>query len=353
MSTEVVSEILDAAAPPLRYQRLLRALPGYRWWKPLVALVIAGIFWIVFQVFFELVVFGLAILAGDVELPEFTPDDVSGFATRLQDIVVAFFSLNLADAYSVVAGLGGVATLLPAALLGYRITGLRPLSVLRSVAFRFRWRWLLITLAPALLITGVSTVASFTLLPALGIGSPPTAPTTPVTTWLLCALLIVVLTPVQAAAEEFAFRGLVLQMVGGWVRPAIVAVVVSTAVFASLHTQYLGWATLDVAFFGAVAAYLTWRTGGLEASLSLHVVNNTVIFLLLASGALGSTSAVDIDHPATGDPISLIVTIITMGAYAVIVTFVARRRAIQDRLMPAAATATAPALQGIADTSTG
>ncbi|MEO6532838.1 MAG: type II CAAX endopeptidase family protein [Pseudolysinimonas sp.] len=331
--SEGVGQAGTVSAPPLRYPRLLRALPGYRWWKPLVALVIAGVFWIVFQVAFGLLAFGLALVVGDITVPAFTPDDVTSFAAKLQDIVVAFFSLDLADGFSVVAGLGGVATLLPAVLLGYRITGLRPLTVLRSVAFRFRWKWMLITLAPALLITGIAAVASFTVLPAIGIGSPPLAPTTPVTTWLLCALLILVLTPIQAAAEEFAFRGLVLQMVGGWVRPAIVAVVVSTAGFAALHTQYLGWATLDVAFFGAVAAYLTWRTGGLEASLSLHAVNNTVVFLVLASGAAGSTSAIDIDHPAKGDPISLLVTIVTMGAYALIITVVARRRGIQDRLV--------------------
>lgn len=340
MSESVAPSATDAA-PPLRYPRLLRALPGYRWWKPLVALLIAGVFWIVFQVVFALGVLALAILSGDIKIPAFTTDDVTAFAARFQHIVVAFFSLNMADAYSVVAGLGGVATLLPAVLLGYRIVGLRPLSVLRSVAFRFRWRWLLIALAPALLITGVSTVAGFTLLPALGIGSAAQTPTTPLTTWLLCGLLVVVLTPIQAAAEEFAFRGLVLQAVGGWVRPAVVAIIVSTVVFAALHTQYLGWATLDVAFFGAVAAYLTWRTGGLEASLALHAVNNTTIFLVVASGAAGSTSAVDIDHPATGDPISLLVTVVTMGAYAVIITFVARRRGIQDRLT------------GIADASSG
>jgi len=37
-----------ASPPPLPYHRLLRALPGYRWWKPLVALVITAVLWVVF-----------------------------------------------------------------------------------------------------------------------------------------------------------------------------------------------------------------------------------------------------------------------------------------------------------------
>lgn len=320
--------------PSLPYHRLLRALPTYRWWKPLVALVIAAVLWVVFQVVVGIGTFALAIHVGDVKLPDYTGGDLNAFAAQLQKIVIAFFSLDASDAFSLVAGLGGVATLLPAVLLAYRIMGLRPLSVLRSVVFRFRWRWFALALVPALLVTGVSTVIGFTVLPAIGIGTPAQAPTIPLSTWLLCAAVIVILTPIQAAAEEFAFRGLLMQLVGGWVRPAIVAVLVSTAVFAALHTQYLGWATLDVAFFGVVAAYSTWRTGGLEASLALHAVNNTVIFLVLASGVAGSTAAVDIDHPATGDPISLSVTVVTMGAYAVIITLLARRRRIQDRLSP-------------------
>ena len=34
--------------PPLPYHRLLHALPSYRWWKPLVALVITAVLWIIF-----------------------------------------------------------------------------------------------------------------------------------------------------------------------------------------------------------------------------------------------------------------------------------------------------------------
>ncbi|MDP9027547.1 MAG: CPBP family intramembrane metalloprotease [Actinomycetota bacterium] len=324
-----MTDHVTAAAPALQFPRLLRALPNYRWWRPLLALGLTALFWIVFQVVFGIAVFVLAILVGDVTFPTVLSVEA------LTKVVIAFFSLDTADAFSLVAGLGGVATLLPAVLLSYRIVGLRPISVLRSVVFRIRWRWLLLSLVPALLITGVSTVGSILVLPALGVGSPVLAPSVPLSTWLVCALIIVILTPIQAAAEEFAFRGLLVQMVGGWVRPTFVAIVVSTAVFAALHTQYELWATLDVTFFGLVAALLTVRTGGLESSIALHTVNNTVAFLFLASGSGGSTTAIDPEHPAQGDPISLLVTLVTMGAYAAIILVLAHRRGVQ-RELPAA-----------------
>ena len=333
----------EAPAPleSLRYHRLLRALPSYRWWKPLIAVLIAAVFWIVLQVVFGIAVFVIALLVGDVTFPTELSVDA------LNAVVLKFFSLNAADPFSLIAGLGGVATLLPAVLLAYLIMGLRPISVLRSVVFRLRWRWMLLTLLPALLVTGAATLVEF--LPAFG--GPLPSPTVPLSTWLVCALVILVLTPIQAAAEEFAFRGALLQTVGGWVRPSIVAILVSTAVFAVSHTQYELWATVDVAFFGLTAAFLTVRTGGLESSIALHAVNNTVAFLVLASGPGGMTNAVDPEHPAPGDPLSLLVTIVTMGAYAAIVLWMARRRGIRTRLDPdPAPVALAP---GIADGSTG
>ena len=54
-------ESLRTSPPSLRYHRLLRALPAYRWWKPLVALVLAAVFWIVFQTIVTLVLLVVAL----------------------------------------------------------------------------------------------------------------------------------------------------------------------------------------------------------------------------------------------------------------------------------------------------
>ena len=323
--------------PALRFHRLFRALPRYRWWKSLLAVVLAGVYWIVFQSIWSVVFLVVGVLTGTVSV---TLDQA-----RLIESVTRFLSIETTDPLSIIAAIGGVATMLPAVWLAMLSVGLRPLSVLRSVRFRLRWRWMLWCLLPALLITVLSLAAGVFLLPAIGLSDPIGAPTVPVGTFVVSAIAFVVVTPVQAAAEEFGFRGLLQQTIGGWVKPAWIAILVSTVLFAASHTQYFGWATLDVAVFGAVAAFLTWRTGGLEAGIALHAVNNTLAFLLQATGALGTTQAVDTEHPAVGDPLSVLITVITMGLYVGIVELMLRRRrlaVVLDPLPPVPAPTPAP-----------
>jgi membrane protease YdiL (CAAX protease family) len=315
-----------AAPPPLRFHRLLHALPGYRWWKPLVALVITAVLWVVLQV-----VVGGAFVIVALLLGEFRTDTA---AHALADIT-AFLYIDAANPLSLIAGLGGVATLLPSTLIAYRIVGLRPLSVLRSVQFRLRWRWMLLCLAPAIVITLLANAVDVFLLPLLYGGGEVVAPTTPIGTFLVAAVVILIVTPIQAAAEEFAFRGLLGQMFGSWIRWVWLVIPLTAVVFAAAHTQYLGWATVDVAVFALVAGYLTWRTGGLESGIALHAVNNTVAFLALASGIAGTTR----NTGGAGDPGSLVVTVVTMGLYVLWVEWLTRRRAIQTVLEPLPAAA--------------
>jgi len=316
-----------APPPPLRYHRLLRALPRYRWWKPLLAIVLAAVYWLILQ----------SVWSGGFAVYELFTGGLGDSLDLdvLQQRLLEFLSIDASDPLSIIATVGGVATMLPAVLLAYLSVGLRPLSVLRSVAFRIRWGWMALCLLPAALVTVLAIAVDGWVLPLLGDGATSGAPTVPLGTFVVCAIAFIVTTPIQAAAEEFGFRGLVGQAVGGWVRPVWASWLVSTIVFALLHTQYFGWATLDVATFGIVAAILTWRTGGLEAGIALHAVNNTLSFVLRATGAEGGTQGFDPDHPATGDPLSLLVTVVTMGGYLLMVELMARRLRIRTVLEPA------------------
>jgi membrane protease YdiL (CAAX protease family) len=266
---------------------------------------------------------------------------VTGATSQLTAL---FGVVDAGDPLSVSVGLIGVATLLPATLLGYLIVGLRPLTVLRSVQFRIRWKWLGWCLLPALAITAAATLVELLIFPVF-FGGAIVPPTIPLGTFLICTAIILVVTPIQAAAEEFAFRGLVTQLFGSWIRPVWLVIPLAAIPFAAAHTQYLGWATADVAFFALTASFVTWRTGGIEAGIALHAVNNTVAFLILATSLGGTTST---SSTSTGDPWSLSVTIVTFVAYAWWVDRAARKRSIQNRLVPVAADAA-----GIADTSSG
>lgn len=344
VSAGAVSGAVVPAPPPLPYHRLLRALPGYRWWKPLVALLITAVLWIIFTSIVVVIGVVIAVAQGRI--------DFSTTQSATSGLLKLFGVVDAGDPLSVSIGLIGVATLLPATLLGYLIVGLRPLTVLRSVQFRFRWRWLGFSLLPALAVTVVATLLQFFALPLFIGGNSVVAPTIPLGTFLICAVIVLVVTPLQAAAEEFAFRGLISQMFGGWLRSAPLVIVLSAIPFAAAHTQYLSnagsltWATADVGLFALIAGFVTWRTGGIESSIALHAVNNTLAFLALASSLGGTTST---STNAGGDPVplflSFLVSVVTMVPYAIWIDHAARKRGIQRVLAPIAAGA-APAAAG-------
>nr|WP_243862253.1 CPBP family intramembrane glutamic endopeptidase [Frigoribacterium faeni] len=135
--------------------------------------------------------------------------------------------------------------------------------------------------------------------------------TTPPSTLVWSVLVIVLLVPLQASGEEYVYRGFATQALGSWVAWPVVAIVVPTVAFALSHA-YNPWGVLDVAVFGVAAAWLTWRTGGLEAAIVGHVLNNTVLFLLLAPFA--GTEASD------GSPLGLAVTVVCTPVWAWLVT---------------------------------
>jgi hypothetical protein len=108
------------------------------------------------------------------------------------------------------------------------------------------------------------------------------------------ALLVVIVatTPLQAAAEEYGFRGYLTQAICSWVsRPmvgTVLAAVVTATLFALAHGTQNVWLFSDRLAFGLVASWLAWRTGGLEAPVALHIANNLVG--LAYSAATGTLS---------------------------------------------------------------
>ena len=81
----------------------------------------------------------------------------------------------------------------------------------------------------------------------------------------LGALLIV---PFQAAAEEFAFRALPMQVFGAWLRNPFWGILLPLPLFVVAH-DYNAAGLLGVAAFALAAGVLVWRTGGIEAAIGL------------------------------------------------------------------------------------
>nr|WP_269453631.1 CPBP family intramembrane glutamic endopeptidase [Pseudoclavibacter sp. 13-3] len=143
--------------------------------------------------------------------------------------------------------------------------------------------------------------------------------------------MIVVLVPLQAATEELVFRGLILQTVGGWLRQPWLAAIPSIVLFTAGH-GYGFWGQLSIVVFAVTTVWLAIRTGGLEASVALHVINNALLFLVQATGITGD----DTLEGSVDSPIVLLQEVILCSSYLCWVLFAARRRRIDNTYHPPA-----------------
>jgi membrane protease YdiL (CAAX protease family) len=144
--------------------------------------------------------------------------------------------------------------------------------------------------------------------------------------WLL--IVVFLTTPLQSAAEEYLFRGYLSQMVAGWFRShrvgAITAAVVTSAAFSLAHAPEDVWTFLDRFVFALAASATVWLTGGLEAAIVLHAVNNVLVFSL--AGVLGEGVATADVPDGTGAIFVLITTASMAGYLALVVRSRARLR---------------------------
>jgi membrane protease YdiL (CAAX protease family) len=194
-----------------------------------------------------------------------------------------------------------------------------------SVLARIRPRLFLPYAQLALVTLGVGILLSV----AIGLLLDPVSITGPVPHlgWLL--LVVILTTPLQSAAEEYFFRGYLSQMIAAWFRSerlgAVGAAVTTAAAFSLAHAPPDLWTFLDRFLFALAASAVVWLTGGLEAAIVLHAVNNVLVFGL--AGLLGDGIATDQAPSGTGF-LFVLITTVSMAGY---VTLVARSR---ERLRP-------------------
>ncbi|MEU5884888.1 CPBP family glutamic-type intramembrane protease [Spirillospora sp. NPDC047279] len=308
--------------PPVgvRFHQMART-PVHRWWRPLAGslLIVVGAMVLLFAVLVVGVIFAMAVNGGVYE-----PGEDGMFGNDLADLSFQIASL---------------AVLLPLApLMAFAIQRRRPGTV-SSVVGRIRWKWLLGCAGVALLFCAVSFGAS--MFAAQYVSDPDAGANDTWVGWgefLLPAVIILLLVPFQASAEEYVFRGWLLQAIGACTletrtgavgrafsrvfRTPWPGIVIGAALFTSLH-GYTGWGMLDVFLFGAIMGWLTVRTGGLEAAIALHVFNNLMAFLV--SAAVGNLK---IEQGAV--PWQYVVAdVAPMILYALVIVWMVRRYKVQ------------------------
>ncbi|MGC5290149.1 CPBP family intramembrane glutamic endopeptidase [Micromonospora sp. DT231] len=306
--------MLRTAPPGSPYHRLGRT-DRHRWWRPLVgtlallasAAVVMGFLFVV------------AAIVGELTN---RPNDADGFPTfgPIPDTALLIVSLAL---------------LLPLVLGTAWLVQRRPAGTVSSVLGRLRWGWLgrclliatpliIVMLAGADLLLGLTDEGSVVEPAATWVGWPEFA------AGLLMVLLLV---PIQAAAEEYAFRGWLVQAVGAYLRTPWPGIALQAVLFAAGHGWGTAWGFLDLAFMGVLLGWLTIRTGGLEAAIALHVVNNLIAFTLAA--AFGGLTA---DETMADAPWQLVVVdVLALSAYALVIDRLAARRGLATVVPPALA----------------
>ncbi|MCT9821102.1 CPBP family intramembrane metalloprotease [Microbacterium sp. W1N] len=301
----------DATSPGLAFHRLVFARRRSAWWTPLLT----GLLGVALYAVMLLIVVAVVIVASLL---------VPGAAGWMMSITETA-AFDLTDPLSMLLLLGTIVLMLPAYVIASRIVNGARVGLVSSAAGRLRWGWMLQCTALAAVLATVLTVATF-LLPsdadATGAGVVP--PSQNPALWASLAVIVLVV-PLQAAAEEYVFRGYLQQAIGRWLRHPLFAILLPVPLFVLGHLyDPLGQAA--VGLFAVVAGWLTWRTGGLEAAIALHVVNNLSAFLLALMGLS------DVNESAPGVASFVFSFVITVG-FAALVEVLLRRRPLPRTLV--------------------
>lgn len=288
-----------------QYPRLL-AEPGSPWWQPLVALLL-----------------GITGYAFVVPLVAQLIIGIEYVVSGAGQTWVEFYQWSAAGNswVGLLAGHLGLACLIPVAWGCVAVAFRTRPGWLSSVAGAVRWRWLaLATVVSAVLVAAAMVVMSLAQHAPLYVRLQ--------NHFWSFMVVIVVITPFQAAAEEYFFRGFLLQTLGSFARGPWGAIIGSAAVFAAFHGVQNLPLLADRFLFGVLAGLLVWRTGGLEAAVAAHVINN--VFAFIHAGMTTSIAEARALQEATWSVVAWHLG--TWFLVAVVLWAVARRRQVSDRV---------------------
>lgn len=96
-------------------------------------------------------------------------------------------------------------------------------------------------------------------------------------------VVTMLITPLQAAGEEYGLRGLVFRVAGSWTSGRrsglLLGMAISSLIFVAIHLSPDPWHNLYYLAPAVSFAIITWRTGGLEVAVVVHALNNLMLFL--------------------------------------------------------------------------
>ncbi len=321
------------------YHRLGRT-SRFRWWSTPLTLAVFAVLVFFLWMAIILAVTIVAIIGGSGLAPD---------------------SVTLSTIAELAFGLLSSALFLPIVLFLVRVVQWRRIGSLMSVEGRLRWGWLARCTVVAIVPVALCAALFLPLAKLLQPGLVPSEATGGTEVFAAAMTVIVLLVPFQSAAEELTMRGLLMQLVGAVgarsgergggsavsrvLRSPGPAVLASGTLFAVLYlAMHPGevWTAAALAAMGLGMAWLTWRTGGLEAAIGLHVVNSLVQFTLCVFEGrmeqIGTGLVVGSGLPlGAGSPLVLLLTLVQVGLYTLAVVWLADRRGVRRRSAEATA----------------
>jgi membrane protease YdiL (CAAX protease family) len=298
---------------PTPYHLMLRTWT-YAWWRPVVGILVAVVaFFIGATLIYLVVAAAYALFQDGAWADDFRRN---GDLTRVGP--AALLGLNL-----------GIASMIPVTWAIMRLLHRMRPRWLASVVPKMRWSFFAVCL-------GISVVALFAqvlvgaLLPATSGEDLGGSLNHFTLSTALSGVVVLLTTPLQAAGEEYLFRGYLLQAFGSLFNSRWVAILATATLFALAHGGQNFPLFFDRFAFGVIAGWLVTRTGGLEAGIALHILNNFLAFgVALTFGDLSSTLQI-----SSVSWWNIVLTLTQSGVYTALVVLAARRMGLQNRTRP-------------------
>jgi len=266
-----------------------------RWWKPLLIIPFVPVSLLVLQL---ASFFAIQLITGDPVDGPFSPEKL--LAVNLTTGLAAVLAVAIA------ARLAGIP---------WRRLLSSPRRFLPSRAFAYAGIFVLVA--------GAGVAVTGLVAPEAPGWSPFVASST------VIALLVVMLltTPIQTAAEELLFRGVIIPAAASWFRHArlamLVGLVVSGLAFAISHVAVNPWLFAYYMVMSICTGLMGVASRGLEAAIGFHLANNMVTTTINTIFSEGRGFALDRGVDSAGPEL---IAIMAMNVAALAIVWIVERR---------------------------
>lgn len=125
---------------------------------------------------------------------------------------------------------------------------------------------------------------------------------------IIYLIVLLIFVPLQSIAEEYIFRGWMMQTFGSWLNMPVLAIVIQAIIFSFGH-GYNSIGLVGTLVTGLAYGFFAWKTNGIELSSAMHTANNLSFGLFIMLGLDASSSS-----PELSGVIATIVFVIILSA---------------------------------------